>query len=390
MAGGLALLWRKDIDLNILSYSQHNIDSEVTFPGETSKWRFIGFYGVPEQHLRHRSWDLLRQLSSHNSLQWLIGGDFNEILLNIEKSGGLIRSQGMMDAFRDGLADCYLEDLGFLGEPFTWSNQRAEPHTVRCRLNSFCVNSTWRVLVPSASVHHLTCPGSDHVPLLIKFREQHQDGPGRRRRPWRFNAHWVRKQECEQVVREGWESAVAPDCFDRLFSGIEACQLGLRQWARDIHNNPRKVIEKLREQLYANSMAPQTEENRTEGVALRAELEKVHSDEDIFWRQRSKVMWAREGDRNTTYFHQAATARKEKNTIHGLYNQEGVWCEEEKDIEGIIRGYFGELFQSSYPSEAMIEEVLEKVDARVTSEMNSKLSLPFSPEEVFSAIYYLV
>lgn len=33
MAGGLVLLWRKDVTVNILSYSQHHIDSEVIFPG---------------------------------------------------------------------------------------------------------------------------------------------------------------------------------------------------------------------------------------------------------------------------------------------------------------------------------------------------------------------
>lgn len=53
---------------------------------------------------------------------------------------------------------------------------------------------------------------------------------GRRRCPWRFNAHWVRKEKCEEVIQDGWKSVMAPDCFDRLFGGIEACQLGLRQW----------------------------------------------------------------------------------------------------------------------------------------------------------------
>lgn len=55
---------------------------------------------------------------------------------------------------------------------------------------------------------------------------------------------------------------------------------------------------------------------------------------------RSKVTWAREGDRNPSFFHSVATARKSSNTINGLLNSAGVWCEEDKEIEAIITDYF--------------------------------------------------
>lgn len=64
--------------------------------------------------------------------------------------------------------------------------------------------------------------------------------------------------------------------------------------------------------------------------------------------------------------------------IHGLYNEEGFWCEEDSEIEGIISSYFGELFHSSYLSVALMDVVLENVAVRVTSEMNNQLALPFS------------
>lgn len=87
MSGGMVLLWRKDVKVSILSYSNHHIDSEVLLPGETNKWRFAGFYGIPKQHLWHWSWDLLRQLSTHSSLPSLVGRDFNQILSNTKEGG---------------------------------------------------------------------------------------------------------------------------------------------------------------------------------------------------------------------------------------------------------------------------------------------------------------
>lgn len=172
-----------------------------------------------------------------------MGGDFNEILSNEEKRGGVARAPAIMNGFRDGLEDCGLVDLGFTGFPITWSNQWVDPFTVRCRLDRFCGNETWSSFAPSAHVLHLTYPGSDHVPLILHIRGQGSGPPGPRRHPWRFNAHRIRKGECEEVIKEGLKSARAPDCFDRLFTGIETCQLGLRQWSNEFHNNSRKQIE---------------------------------------------------------------------------------------------------------------------------------------------------
>lgn len=83
-----------------MSYSRNHIDVEVVLAWENFKLRFTGFYGFPEHHLRYRSWDLLRSLYGRSSLPWVVGGDFNEILADEEKSGGGTRNQALMNAFR--------------------------------------------------------------------------------------------------------------------------------------------------------------------------------------------------------------------------------------------------------------------------------------------------
>lgn len=84
----------------------------------------------------------------------------------------------------------------------------------------------------------------------------------------------MRKVDCEKVIRGSWEAADEPDYFDRLFGGIGACQLGLRQWASDTHTNPRKHIEQLRARLSVLFSGPQTEHSMAESAAIRAELER--------------------------------------------------------------------------------------------------------------------
>ena len=91
--GGLALFWKKDFDLRVVSSSINYINA-VIFGGTEKAWRFTGFYGAPETHRRPDSWNLLRNLHNQFSLPWLCGGDFNELVKSHEKRGGRPRPYG--------------------------------------------------------------------------------------------------------------------------------------------------------------------------------------------------------------------------------------------------------------------------------------------------------
>ncbi|KAL7153226.1 hypothetical protein ABFS83_04G152200 [Erythranthe nasuta] len=130
LSGGLALLWQKDVKVELCNFSSNHIDAVVHDGPGSRAWRFTGIYGFPEQQRRNETWSLLRQLNAQSNLPWVIGGDFNEILFNSEKVGGLVRSPSSIEAFRAVLAECTLVDLGYVGSHFTWSNHRDEPFTV--------------------------------------------------------------------------------------------------------------------------------------------------------------------------------------------------------------------------------------------------------------------
>jgi hypothetical protein len=57
-------------------------------------------------------------------LSYIIG-DFNEILFSHQKEGENPRPQNFMQTFRSALDDCDLEDIEFLGDPFTRKDKRA-------------------------------------------------------------------------------------------------------------------------------------------------------------------------------------------------------------------------------------------------------------------------
>lgn len=109
-SGGLAILWKEEINLQIRSFSMGHINT--TIKEDNGWWRFIGFYGNPITNKRKDSWDLLEKLSGSSNLPWIIGGDFNEILLASEKLGGVDKSQAQMNLFREVVDSCNLHELG--------------------------------------------------------------------------------------------------------------------------------------------------------------------------------------------------------------------------------------------------------------------------------------
>ena len=65
-SGGLALLWSREINLEIKSFDNHHIDAIVTEESSNFKWRLTGFYGHPQTHIRQKSWDLLAYLNNQS------------------------------------------------------------------------------------------------------------------------------------------------------------------------------------------------------------------------------------------------------------------------------------------------------------------------------------
>ena len=142
-SGGLALLWTREIDLEIKSYSNHHIDAIVSKTNSNFKWRITGFYGHPQAHLRQFSWDLLAYLKGQYQLPWICFGDFNEILSMEEKLGGLLRPQGQMEKFRNVVNYCGFKDLGYVGPDFTWCNMQEGDGRMYVRLDRVFATCDW-------------------------------------------------------------------------------------------------------------------------------------------------------------------------------------------------------------------------------------------------------
>ncbi|XP_042939495.1 uncharacterized protein LOC122274525 [Carya illinoinensis] len=326
----------------------------VASKGEVKEWFFTGFYGHPDVRKRSMSWDLLNKLRPTNQGAWCVAGDFNEILIQAEKSGGNLRSEGQMAQFREVLENNNLSDLGCCSGFFTWSNRHSNTTFTKERLDRYVANTQWRELFRGIKVEGLTGRCSDHLPILLTVMGKEEKHDGKRKFPFRFEASWIKEDKCEQLVRQGWyRKGVMEDPIRRVSARLETCKGGLN-------------TEELR--------------NLQDKVGLLLEQE------DLKWKQRAKRNWYCLGDKNTKFFHACANQRKKKNQILSVVDSNSNLRVNQEGIAEAFKDHFSEIYRTAVPSSSSIEACLSAVKSKVTDEMNQFLLKTFTREEVVEAV----
>lgn len=221
--GGLALLWKANVQLDVINYTEHHILAKV-MEEDGYVWFLTGFYGWAEVSQKQKSWALLSHLSSFVDGPWCCIGDFNAILFSSEKQSTHPPPYKQMEEFGSALDSCNLADLGFHGYPLTWNNKRPGNANTRERLDRAVANTAWREKFPASTVCHLFSHASDHYPILLQTRTD-RGVRAKGVRGFKFEEVWLLDEECEGKVNEGWneKEGAAGSALARVKEKIVKC-----------------------------------------------------------------------------------------------------------------------------------------------------------------------
>ena len=221
---------------------------------------------------------------------WIVLGDFNEILSLDEQWGRHQRSLPQMAAFKDALLDCSLQDLGYHGPHFTWSNRRGNHAFVRVRLDRGIANPDWLALFPLVQVHHVVIACSDHMGVSFDLTPATGGVLYRRRcRRFRFDKNWIREVGCEDQIKEAWNSCYRGTAMYWVAEKIKHCQVMLLQWSHSHVRLSSWVIEEKKKRLHQLECLPKEDYNANEVNMLKREVNGLVAKEEVMWRQNSRV-----------------------------------------------------------------------------------------------------
>ncbi|GAA0168242.1 hypothetical protein LIER_23003 [Lithospermum erythrorhizon] len=199
----------------------------------------------------------MRFINNTSQLPTIFIGDFNEVSRSNEHvSMRCVRPGRQMNNFQRAIDDCGLQDIGFVGFPFTWCNNFISPFSTRARLDRGLANKEWQAMFPEAEVLHLSSNNSDHLPLFVNMRTR-IEGLVKQKPRFQFEESWCMFEETSEIVRDAWNSNRKVDPAQRGKANlIKALQRDDGEWIRD-----QKGIKRLATNFYQELFSSQTESN---------------------------------------------------------------------------------------------------------------------------------
>ncbi len=183
--------------------------------------------------------------------------------------------------------------------------------------------------------------------------------------------------------------ATAPDPIHRFKAKLAQVQQALKAWSAGL-SSASKVQRDLC--LFWIDWIDKAEEVRIlneEECLLRPRLkerfEELAVQEELMWRQRSRMLWIQAGDANTKFFHRKACSRRTSNCIFALSTGSSSLSSHVDLAEHLFFFFSNQLPVPAAASHSInFRALYEDASALLTS-----LHQPFTMEEVKNAIFAL-
>lgn len=231
---------------------------------------------------------------------------------------------GLLDGFCNVVDECGLHDLGFTGSRYTWEHFRGSNKWVQERLDRGLVNDDWKRVFPDAELCVLDVSTSDHLPLLLQL---HRRVYVPKRRIFEFENLWLREKDCMQIVESSWNEVHHGD----ILCKINNCAVTLEEWGGGVVKEFKQKSLTVRNELWQFR-------SRRDAYGVerynraRNKFHELLKRQEIYWQQRAKQFWLRNGDQNTRFFQKYASSRRKNNNFTELKDKDGIWREDNQGV----------------------------------------------------------
>ncbi|XP_034674249.1 uncharacterized protein LOC117905435 [Vitis riparia] len=379
-SGGIFICWDKRT-LDIIDWEEGQFTLSCRFRNVENGivWAFTGVYGPFSKMERNALWEEFGAIRGLWEDPWCIGGDFNITLFPRERSRQR-RISAAMRKFAETVNDLGLVDLPLQGGECTWKG--GQNNQTWARLDRFLVSPCWLDQFSGINQWRLPRPVSDHFPIMLV-------GGGIRRgpTPFRFENMWLKAEGFKELVRSWWQGIdVRGSASYKLATKMKEIKKKLKVWNREVFG---KLESNKSEALQQVDFWDREEEERVltvEETELKKEAKENYRKwvmmEETHWRQLSREIWLKEGDRNTGFFHRMASAHRRNNSLERI-KINGEWLLEEQEIREGIANAFKNFLSEDKGWKADIGGIqLEQISHQEAE----NLERPFSEDEIHAAL----
>ena len=134
---------------------------------------------------------------------------------------------------------------------------------------------------------------------------------------------WLKAEGFVDMVRGWWMGYVVDGSPSRILAEkLKLLKGDLKRWNKEVFGllqSQRKVALEIIAEVDARELAGAlSDEDTLRRKQAQADYGRVSCMEEISFRQKSRCLWLKEGDRNTNFFHRMANVHRRKNQIGSI------------------------------------------------------------------------
>ncbi|XP_020254145.1 uncharacterized protein LOC109831220 [Asparagus officinalis] len=332
----ILILWDQNFfDIQVIKNSDQHITCYMKSLDGRLSCIVSTVYGFNRQEARKELWEDLKQISQNiRNVPWRICGDYNCLLSNEEKLGGINLTEADTKDFKKFIEDCNLRHLKTQGCFYTWNNKQDANSRIWCRLDRALINDAWIDEYISSHVEFMLPNLSDHSPAIVSVYDDLKQG----KKPFKFFKMWTKHENYIPTVSKIWHTHVQGYTMYSVYAKLKMLKKELIELNKKHFHNISEQVQRAKFALEDAQRILHSDPLNSDFIAHKKKCiltyNKLLDCELSFYRQKTRINWNVHGDRSSKLFQSIAKYKRHNNRILALYNSKG---DKITDDEGIVQ-----------------------------------------------------
>ncbi|RYR11282.1 hypothetical protein Ahy_B05g079746 [Arachis hypogaea] len=199
LSRGLCVFWNDIYNIDVYFWCDSYIKTGIV-DGKGNAWACNFIYNNSNFGRKRKQWRKITTTNCNKVEPQHFIGDFNDVLTQKEK-------------------------MDLKGDRFTWFSNPRNEFVTKEKIDRALVNSEWRFLFENASFSTMSAISLDHCLLILNPKLVY-----RINKSFKFKAFCAYHQECENIIKKGWEKEISQNCeWTRITRRMNNCKKNLKK-----------------------------------------------------------------------------------------------------------------------------------------------------------------